>query len=267
VHVIYGLLGLKTHSKIALIVRKEGDHIRRYVHLATGNYNAVTAQVYEDIGMFTCDDEIGADATDLFNYLTGYSAKRDFRKLLVAPINLREGMETLIEREIEQQKKKGNGYLLFKMNALVDSPIIQLLYKASMAGVKIDLVVRGICCLRPGVKGISENIRVISIVGRFLEHSRIYYFYNGGNEQVYLGSADLMPRNINRRVEVLFPVEDKPLIRYLRDEVLQTALEDNVKSREMQPDGSYTHLHPNDGESSTGLQTWLLNRHQRMQKA
>jgi polyphosphate kinase len=267
VHVIYGLLGLKTHSKIALIVRKEGEHIRRYIHLATGNYNTVTAQTYEDIGMFTCDEEIGEDATDLFNYLTGYSAKQDFRKLLVAPINLREGMEALIEREIEQQKKNGNGYLLFKMNALVDPPMIQLLYKASMAGVKIDLIVRGICCLRPGVKDVSENIRVISIVGRFLEHSRIYYFYNGGNEQVYLGSADLMPRNINRRVEVLFPVQDMPLIRYLRDEVLHTALSDNVKSREMQPDGSYIPLHPKDGETSIGLQTWLLNRHQRMQKA
>jgi polyphosphate kinase len=266
VHVIYGLLGLKTHSKIALVVRKEGEHIRRYVHLATGNYNAVTAQIYEDIGMFTCDEEVGADATDLFNYLTGYSAKRDFRKLLVAPINLREGMEALIEREIEQQKKKGNGYLLFKMNALVDPPMIQLLYKASMAGVKVDLIVRGICCLRPEVKGLSENIRVISILGRFLEHSRIYYFYNGGNEQVYLGSADLMPRNINRRVEVLFPVQDMPLIRYLRDEVLQTALNDNVKARIMQPDGSYIHLHPKDGETSLSLQTWLLNRHQRMQK-
>jgi polyphosphate kinase len=266
VHVIYGLLGLKTHSKIALVVRKEGEHIRRYVHLATGNYNAVTAQIYEDIGMFTCDEEVGADATDLFNYLTGYSAKRDFRKLLVAPINLREGMEALIEREIEQQKKKGNGYLLFKMNALVDPPMIQLLYKASMAGVKVDLIVRGICCLRPGVNGLSENIRVISILGRFLEHSRIYYFYNGGNEQVYLGSADLMPRNINRRVEVLFPVQDMPLIRYLRDEVLQTALNDNVKARVMQPDGSYIHLHPKDGETSLSLQTWLLNRHQRMQK-
>jgi polyphosphate kinase len=266
VHVIYGLLGLKTHSKIALVVRKEGEHIRRYVHLATGNYNAVTAQTYEDIGMFTCDEEIGADATDLFNYLTGYSAKRDFRKLMVAPINLREGMEGLIEREIQQQKKKSNGYLLFKMNALVDPPMIQLLYKASMAGVKIDLIVRGICCLRPGVKGLSENIRVISILGRFLEHSRIYYFYNGGNEQVYLGSADLMPRNINRRVEVLFPVQDMPLIRYLRDEVLHTALSDNVKARLMQQDGSYIHLHPNDGETSLSLQTWLLNRHQRMQK-
>jgi polyphosphate kinase len=266
VHVIYGLLGLKTHSKIALVVRKEGEHIRRYVHLATGNYNAVTAQTYEDIGMFTCDEEIGADATDLFNYLTGYSAKRDFRKLMVAPINLREGMEALIEREIQQQKKKGKGYLLFKMNALVDPPMIQLLYKASMAGVKVDLIVRGICCLRPGVKDLSENIRVVSILGRFLEHSRIYYFYNGGNEQVYLGSADLMPRNINRRVEVLFPVQDMPLIRYLRDEVLQTALNDNFKARIMQPDGSYIHLHPKDGEASLSLQTWLLNRHQRMQK-
>ena len=207
VHVIYGLLGLKTHSKIALVVRKEGDHIRRYVHLGTGNYNHITAQLYEDLGMFTCDDDIGADATDLFNYLTGYSYKKDYRKLLVAPINLREKMDELILQEIENQKKYGNGHLIFKMNAIVDKPIIRLLYQASQAGVKVDLIVRSVCCLRPGLAGVSDNIQVRSILGRFLEHSRIYYFHNNGDEKIVIGSADLMPRNIDRRVEVLFPVE------------------------------------------------------------
>jgi len=264
VHVTYGLLGLKTHSKIALVVRREGEHIRRYIHLATGNYNAITAQMYEDLGMFTCDEEIGADATDLFNYLTGYSAKKEFRKLLVAPINLRQRMEALIRREIEHQSRGEAGHLIFKMNALVDPPIIQWLYRASQAGVKVDLITRGICCLRPGIKGISDNIRVISVVGRFLEHSRIYYFRNGGNEQIYLGSADLMPRNINRRVEVLFPVQDIRIIRYLRDEVLQTYLADNVKARVMQSDGSYIHLHPGKNETPLNSQAWLINWHQKL---
>jgi len=263
VHVVYGLLGLKTHSKVALVVRKEGEQIRRYIHLATGNYNAITAQVYEDIGMFTCDEDIGSDSTDLFNYLTGYSTKKDYRKLLVAPVNLRAGMVELIEREIEQQHRTGEGRLIFKMNSLVDPPIIRRLYKASQQGVKIELIVRGMCCLCPGIPGISENIRVTSVVGRFLEHSRIYYCYNGGNEQIYLGSADLMPRNINRRVEVLFPVQDGRIIRYLRDEVLETYLKANVKVRLMRPDGSYEHLKPNEGERLINPQEWLINRHQR----
>jgi len=239
VHVIYGLLGLKTHSKIALVVRKEGESIRRYVHLATGNYNAVTALSYEDIGLFTCDEQIGADATDLFNYLTGYSNKEDYRKLLVAPVNLRERMMALIEREVSLQEKGEQGHLIFKINSLVDKGIIKALYQASMTGVQIDLIVRGMCCLRPGIQGISENIRVVSVVGRFLEHSRIYYFRNGGKEEIYLGSADLMPRNINSRVEVLFPVEDYGLIRYLRNDVLAEYLADNVKARSMGPDGTF----------------------------
>lgn len=262
VHVIYGLLGLKTHSKVALVVRKEGEHIRRYLHLATGNYNAVTAQVYEDIGMFTCDDEIGADATDVLNYLTGYSAKSEYRKLLVAPINLRAGMSKLIEREIAHQKKNSNGRLIFKMNSLVDPPFIRLLYQASQAGVKIDLIIRGICCLRPGIPGVSENIRVFSVVGRFLEHSRIYYFHNGGKEQIYLGSADLMPRNINRRVEVLFPVEDDRMIRYLRDTVLGTYLVANKKNRLMTPDGAYEYIKPKSGDKPVNPQEWLIKFHQ-----
>jgi len=264
VHVIYGLLGLKTHSKVALVVRKEGEHIRRYLHLATGNYNAITAQVYEDIGMFTCDEEIGADATDLFNYLTGYSAKKEYRRLLVAPVNLRSRMEALIEREIEHQRKNNCGHLIFKMNALVDPRMIRKLYLASQAGVKIDLIVRGMCCLRPGVPGISENIRVTSVVGRFLEHSRIYYFCNGGNEDIYLGSADLMPRNINWRVEVLFPVLDRRLIRYLRDDVLDTYLKANKKVRVLQSDGSYQRLLPNPGDPLINPQDWLIQLHQRV---
>jgi polyphosphate kinase len=264
VHVIYGLLGLKTHSKVALVVRKEGEHIRRYLHLATGNYNAITAQIYEDIGMFTCDEEIGADATDLFNYLTGYSAKKEYRRLLVAPVNLRARMEQLIEREIEHQRKHGGGYLIFKMNALVDPRMIRKLYLASQAGVKIDLIVRGMCCLRPGVPGISENIHVISIVGRFLEHSRIYYFCNGGNEEIYLGSADLMPRNINWRVEVLFPVMDRRIVRYLRDDVLDSYLKANKKVRVMQPDGAYQLLPPNSDDPFMNPQEWLLQLHQRV---
>jgi polyphosphate kinase len=261
VHVIYGLLGLKTHSKIALIVRREGEHIRRYIHLATGNYNAVTAQIYEDIGMFTCDEEIGADATDLFNYLTGYSAKKDFRKLIVAPINLRSRITQMIEREIQLQAKGGQGHLIFKINHLVDKNIIQTLYRASQAGVKIELIVRGMCALRPGIERVSENIRVLSVVGRFLEHSRIYYFENGGKAEIYLGSADLMPRNINGRVEVLFPVQEPKLVRYLREGVLAEYLADNVKARCMNPDGSYVRPTRQSGDVPVNVQTRLLGKH------
>ncbi len=239
VHVVYGLLGLKTHSKVTLVVRKEGDQIRRYVHLGTGNYNHITARLYEDLGLFTCDEEIGEDATDLFNYLTGYSSKSEYRKLLVAPINLRDRIEALIDREIEHQKNGKKGHMILKTNALVDKPIMKKLYKASQTGVKVDLLVRGICCLRPGVPGLSENIRVISIVGRFLEHSRLYYFRNGGEEEIYAGSADLMPRNLNQRVEVIFPIQDPVLIRHLRDGVLTTYLTDNIKARIMMSDGTY----------------------------
>jgi len=258
VHVVYGLLGLKTHSKIALVVRREGDGIRRYVHLATGNYNAVTAQLYTDLGFFTADEAIGADATDLFNYLTGFSGKTDYRKLLVAPINLRSRMTELIKREIEHQRKHKNGHLIFKMNALVDKPMIQLLYQASQAGVKIDLLVRGICCLRPGLPGISDNIRVISVVGRFLEHSRIYYFHNNGHEEIYLGSADLMPRNIDHRVEVLFPIENARHIQHLRDEVLNVYLSDTAKARRLLPDGTYEPIKPKGDQPPFNSQAWLI---------
>src|SRR5262245_27426188 len=258
VHVVYGLLGLKTHCKIALVVRRESNSIRRYVHMSTGNYNPVTAQLYTDLGYFTSDDDIGADATDLFNYLTGYSAKISYRKLLVAPINLRDRLESLIRREIEHQQQGRHGRLILKMNSLMDKSIIRLLYQASQAGVQIDLIVRGICCLRPGLEGISENIRVVSIVGRFLEHSRIFYFRNGGEEEIYLGSADLMPRNLNHRVEALFPVESPKLVQYLRDEVLATYLSDNTQAREMLSNGSYQRLGANDDVPRINSQSWLL---------
>ncbi len=239
VHVVYGLVGLKTHCKTTMVVRKEGEGIRRYLHLATGNYNAVTSRIYEDFGMFTCDDDMGADATDLFNYLTGYSTKQKYKKLFVAPVNLRENIETLIKREIEHANAGHKARLIFKMNSLVDTDMIQLLYQASQAGVKVDLLVRGICCLRPGIKGISENIRVISVVGRYLEHSRLYYFQNNGEEEIYLGSADLMPRNLNHRVEVVFPVEEQKHIRYLRDKVLDVYFQDNTRARFLTTDGTY----------------------------
>ncbi len=260
VHVVYGLLGLKVHSKIILVVRAESDTIRRYVHLGTGNYNPLTAHLYTDLGLFTADEEIGADVTDLFNFLTGYSSKKDYRKLLVAPINLRERFQQLIHREIEHHRRSGNGHLIFKMNALEEPAMVRSLYEASQAGVKVDLIVRGICCLRPGVPGVSDNIRVISIVGRFLEHSRIYYFHNGGEEEIFLGSADLMSRNLIRRVEVLFPVEDRRLVRHLRDHVLEIYLNDNIKSREMQPDGSYTRRTREAEEEEISSQESLLTR-------
>ncbi len=192
VHVVYGLIGLKIHCKVALVVRREQDRIARYVHLSTGNYNAITAHLYTDIGLFTCDEAVADDVSDLFNYLTGYSHKDDYLKLLVAPVNLRPKFEALIEREIKHAKSGGKAHLIFKMNSLADPKIIRVLYKASQAGVRIQLLVRGICCLRPGVPGVSDNIEVTSIVGRFLEHSRVFYFRNGGEEEVYIGSADLM---------------------------------------------------------------------------
>ncbi len=261
VHVTYGLLGLKTHCKIALVVHGEGDHIRRYIHLATGNYNAVTARIYEDLALFTTDPDIGADATDLFNYLTGYSAKRDYRKLLVSPINLREGLENRIRREIEHARAGRPAFLVFKTNALVDQRIIQLLYEASQAGVRVELLVRGICCLRPGLPEISENIRVTSILGRFLEHSRIYYFHNDNQPEILIGSADLMSRNLDRRVEALFPIENPEHQRYICDDVLAVALNDNTSARRMQPDGSYIRLRPNKDEPQVNLQRWLLQEH------
>jgi polyphosphate kinase len=241
VHVTYGLLGLKTHSKIALVVREDEDGvIRRYVHIGTGNYNHLTARSYEDFGYFTCDPEIGADATDLFNFLTGYSAINEFRKLLVAPITLREQFNKLIDQEINHQLNGGKGHMILKMNSLVDKKMIHKLYKASQAGVKVDLIVRGISCIKPGVPGVSENIQVVSVLGKYLEHSRIYYFANNGAPVMLMGSADLMPRNLNNRVEVLFPIEDRVLIQRIIDQVLNIYLKPDIRAWQMNPDGSFS---------------------------
>jgi polyphosphate kinase len=258
VHVVYGLVGLKTHAKVCVVIRHEQDGIRRYIHMGTGNYNAVTARLYTDMGYFTCDPDIGKDVTALFNGLTGYSREEEYKKLLVAPGEMQKEIISRIEREIKVHRQTGDGYLAFKMNSLVDNHCIKALYKASRAGVKIDIQARGICCLRPGVKGISENITVTSIVGRFLEHPRIYYFRNGGEEEVLLGSADLMPRNLYRRVETLFPVEDELILGSIRDEILNIHLKDNVKARRMLPDGTYEPVRPQEGEKPLNSQEWMI---------
>jgi polyphosphate kinase len=238
VHVVYGLVGMKVHSKIALVVRREGEDIRRYVHLGTGNYNPSTARLYTDFGFLTCNQRIADDATHFFNSLTGYSRKDEPRELLVAPVNLRQRLEELIVREISLQQKGERGHLIFKMNALEDPQMIRLLYQASQAGVKVELLIRGLCCLRPQVSGISENISVTSIVGRFLEHSRVYYFRNGGAEQIYLGSADLMRRNLSHRVEIVFPVGNAKLVERLKG-ILRVQLADEKKSHHLRSDGHY----------------------------
>ena len=265
VHVVYGLVelygltNLKTHAKIALVVRKEADGLRRYVHLGTGNYNATTARIYEDLCLLTCRPEIGADASALFNLLTGYSRQSSYSKLLVAPLGIRKGIIERIEREIALHLEHGNGYLIFKMNALVDPEVIHALYRASQAGVRIDLIVRGICCLRPGVEGVSETIRVRSIVGRFLEHSRVYYFRNGGDEEILLGSADMMQRNLDHRVETLFPVEDPVLREAILERLLKSELADNVNARELLSDGHYIRVQPAPGEPPFDCQKWFIS--------
>lgn len=258
VHVVYGLVGLKTHCKLLMVVRREEGGITRYVHMSTGNYNDVTARLYSDIGFFTSDPDIGNDVSDLFNALTGYSLKKKYHKLLVAPGIMRQQILERIEREIEQHRKNGDGYLAFKMNSLVDKRCIQALYRASQAGVKVDLQVRGICCLRPGLPGVSENITVTSIVGRFLEHPRIFYFCNNGDEEILLGSADLMPRNLNRRVEQLFPIEDPDLRESLYQHILRVHLKDNMQTRRLLPDGSYERVHPQEGEPELNSQLWMI---------
>ncbi len=237
-HVIYGLVGLKTHSKITLVVRKEEDGIRRYVHLGTGNYNDATAKLYTDMGLLTCSEPIGEDATAVFNMLSGYSEPVTWNKLSLAPLWLKDKFLELIHREKENALAGRPAHMIVKMNSVCDQEIIAALYEASHAGVKIDMIVRGICCLQVGIPKVSENITVRSIVGNFLEHSRIFYFYNGGKEEVYMGSADWMPRNLERRVEILFPIEQERLKKALID-VLEVQLEDNVKASIMQPDGNY----------------------------
>ena len=239
VHVVYGIIGLKTHCKVALVVRREGDEMRRYVHVATGNYNPVTSNFYTDLGLFTADEEIGADATDLFNFLTGFSRQKEYRRLLVSPTALREQTLALIRREAEHARQGRPARIIVKINRLADVRVIAALYEASKAGVPIDLIVRGICMLKPGVPGLSETIRVRGVVGRFLEHSRAYYFQNGGDEEMYTGSADWMPRNFDRRVETVAPVRDERLKKYLKDVLLDAYLRDNVKARVLGPDGRY----------------------------
>jgi polyphosphate kinase len=259
VHVVYGVIGLKVHAKLCMVVRREKDGIRQYMHLGTGNYNATTSRIYTDFGYFTCDRQIGEDVANLFNFLTGYARIEKYQKLLVAPVTLRNGIIDRIDREIALHQEHGNGHIIFKMNALVDPLCIAALYRASQAGVKIDLQVRGICCLRPGIAGFSENITVSSIVGRFLEHARIYYFHNGGAEEVFLGSADLMPRNLDRRVEVLFPVENPVLRTAIISTILPAQLNDTIKVRLLQSDGSYVRKKPSADAPPLNAQTWLVD--------
>jgi polyphosphate kinase len=247
-HVIYGIVGLKTHAKMTLVIRQEGNTLRRYVHLATGNYNPITARIYTDICLFTANPDFGADASELFNFLTGFSGQTHYRKLLVAPLRLRDDLIALIRREVEHRTAGRSAEIFAKCNSLTDTALIDEFYAASAAGVPITLVVRGVCCLRPGVPGLSENIRVASIVGRFLEHSRVYRFNNGGNEEIYVGSADLMHRNLNRRVEVLFPIEDPQLRKRANSELLEQAIADNTKIRWLKPDGTYERATAEDAE-------------------
>jgi polyphosphate kinase len=242
VHVVYGLIGLKTHCKLTLVVRREGPELRRYVHIATGNYNPTSSSTYTDFGILTADEETGQDATEFFNFLTGHSKQRDYRKLMVSPVNLRERITQLIERETAHAKMGRPARIVAKLNRLADEHIIESLYEASQAGVSIDLIIRGVCMLRPGVPGLSENIRVRSIVGRFLEHSRVLYFLNDGAEEVYIGSADWMVRNLDRRVEVVTPVEDPRLKKYLKEDVLDIYLRDNINARELHPEGWYVRV-------------------------
>ncbi len=261
IHVVYGLINLKTHCKLCLVVRQEADGIRRYAHIGTGNYNADTAKVYTDLGFFTADPGILDDVSEVFNYLTGYSNKRTYRELLVAPVSLRSGMRSLIEREIEHARAGRQARLIFKNNATTDPATIRLLYTASQAGVPIDLITRGVCSLRPGVPGVSDTIVVRSIVGRFLEHSRIYYFENGGSPEVYIGSADLMERNLDRRVEVLCPVRDQDLRHHLRHVVLDALLRDTDRASQLAPDGEYVRVLPQDDQPPLNSQTRLLEHY------
>jgi len=259
VHVVYGVVGLKVHAKLCMVVRREKDGIRRYVHMGTGNYNATTSRIYTDFGFLTADPVIGEDVANLFNFLTGYARIQKYQKLLVAPVSLRDGIIARIDREIENHKKNGDGHIIFKMNALVDPFCIDALYRASQAGVKVELQVRGICCLRPGICGVSENISVSAIVGRFLEHARIYYFHNSGNEEIFLGSADLMPRNLDRRVEVLFPIENPVLRDAIIRTILPAQLHDTVKLRCMQANSTYCRCPVVPGAEPQNVQKWMVD--------
>ena len=263
VHVVYGLVGLKTHTKTTLVVRRENEKIKLYVHIGTGNYNPKTARLYTDLGLFSGNDRIGRDLIKLFNYLTGYARNQSFDKVLVAPINLRSRMLELIQRERDLAKANKPAQIIAKMNSLVDPQIIQNLYEASQAGVQIDLIIRGMCALRPGLAGISENIRVISIIGRFLEHSRIFYFQNNGKEtgsdEIYIGSADWMNRNLSRRVEAVVPIEDPALKQELKD-LLTLFLTDNRQAWELQSEGNYVQRRPQEGEAERSVHRILMEQ-------
>jgi len=259
VHVSYGVAGLKTHAKVLLIVRREGDTIRRYVHIGTGNYNPQTARFYTDFGLLSADPALGADLSDLFNVLTGFGEPPGYHKLLVAPQWMKQRFLELIEHEAEIALQGGDGRILAKMNALVDPDIIEALYRASIAGVTVELLVRGICCLRPGVPGVSERIRVVSILGRFLEHSRAFVFANGGTEKVWISSADWMPRNLEHRVEAAVPIE-QPRHRMDVRRVLEQMLEDNRQAWDMMPDGTYVQRVPAPGEDERGTHALLIER-------
>jgi polyphosphate kinase len=259
-HVAYGLVGLKTHCKVSLAIRQEEDGLRTYYHIGTGNYNAKTAGVYTDLGFFSCNPDIGADLMDLFNYLTGYSYQIDYRKLLVAPVNMRNRFMELVDFEIAQALDNKPARIIAKMNGLEDPAIVRKLYEAGQAGVEIDLIVRGNCRIRPGIPGISDNVRVISIIGRFLEHSRIFYFYNDGAPQYYIGSADWMRRNLSSRVEAAVPIEDPRLQEYLWF-ILQSSLEDHRQAWEMLPDGRYRQRLPWSGSTTLqagGVQNYFM---------
>lgn len=258
IHVVYGLVGLKTHAKVALVVRKEGDGLRRYVHLGTGNYNPDTARIYTDISYFTCNEDIAADTSEVFNFLTGFSNKQEFKKLIVAPLTLRKRLTELIEREMYHARNGKPAHIMLKMNALTDIKMIETLYEASKAGVSIDMIVRGVCSLRPGVKGVSENIRVISIVGRFLEHCRVFYFANDGNPELYCSSADLMGRNLDRRVELMFPLEDRVCAAFVKRETLDAAWQDTVGARVLNANGTYTRVRPANGREPFEMQAFLM---------
>jgi polyphosphate kinase len=241
-HVIYGLLGLKVHGKMALIIRQEEARIKRYVHMGTGNYNDITARIYSDMSLFTANEKIGADASDFFNMLLGYSEPPSWKKLVVAPVGLREKIKELIDREIALAQEGKNGHIIAKMNSLLDKDIILKLYEASSKGVKIDLIIRGICALKPGIEHVSENIKVRSIVGRFLEHHRILYFKNGGREKIYLSSADWMNRNLSERIELLFPIDNPEILERIKN-ILHIMLKDNRKAYMMKSDGTYRRVY------------------------
>jgi polyphosphate kinase len=258
IHVVYGLVNLKTHCKLCLVIRKETAGIRRYAHLGTGNYNAVTARLYTDLGLFTSRDALVEDASDLFNYLTGYSNQNQYRELLVAPVSLRSGLSQLIEGEIAAAADGKPAGIIIKVNAITDPGMVRLLYRASQAGVRVDLIVRGVCVLRPGVPGVSDHITVRSIVGRFLEHSRIFWFANAGAPKIYIGSADIMERNLDRRVEALCPIHDRPLAGQLEQLVLPALLRDTTRAHVLHPDGAYTVAETEPDQLSIDAQDSLL---------